>query len=147
LNYTDVERFKDLSLGEQCLELRDLLTTLDNLQRVKWWLEHSIAEQMNENEQTMVRHEDGITRLSYTADYDPNVLAELREIADPADLAGVYYPPEEKTVLSPEKWNMTKGRHLAALGKDYADIIDRARRVIKERPKLKYYEKDQRSTR
>jgi len=129
------------------MELRELTDKIKNLEQAKWWLEKIIAEQMDDNQQTTVRHEEGITKLTYPVEYDPNVLAELREITDPIDLEGVYYPPEEKTVTTPEKWNMSKGRTLVNLGGEFREIIDRARKVIKERPAIKYYEKDKRSTR
>ena len=147
MNYKNIEGYQDLSLSEQCLELRGLKAKIETLQEAKWWLEKSIAEQMDDNQQTTVRHEEGITKLTYPVEYDPNVLAELREIVDPIELAGVYYPPGEKTVKTPEKWNMSKGRTLVNLGGEFREIIDRARKVIKERPAIKYYEKDKRSTR
>ena len=147
MNYKNVEGYQDLSLSEQCMELRELTDKIKNLEQAKWWLEKIIAEQMDDNQQTTVRHEEGITKLTYPVEYDPNVLAELREITDPIDLEGVYYPSEEKTVTTPEKWNMSKGRTLVNLGGEFREIIDRARKVIKERPAIKYYEKDKRSTR
>ena len=147
MNYKNVDGYQNLSLSEQCLELRDLKAKIETLGQAKWWLEKIIAEQMDDNQQTTVRHDEGLTKLTYPVEYDPNVLAELREITDPIDLEGVYYPPEEKTVTTAEKWNMSKGRSLVNLGGQFREIIDRARKVNKERPTIKYYEKDERSTR
>ena len=39
---------------------------------------------------------------------DYSILAQLREITAPEDLDGIYTPPGEKTVQTPEKWNMNK---------------------------------------
>ena len=147
MNYKNIEGYQDLSLSEQCLELRGLKAKIETLQEAKWWLEKSIAEQMDDNQQTTVRHDEGITKLTYPVEYDYSVLAELREIVDPIELAGVYYPPGEKTVKTPEKWNMSKGRSLANLGGEHREIIERARKVQKDRPSIKFYEKDERSTR
>jgi len=147
LDYRSVEHTKDLSLEELCVELRELTGTISTMQQAKWLLEGSIAEQMDALGATMVRHDDGITRLSYDVAYDYAALAQLREITDPEDLKGIYYPAGEKTVQTPEKWNMSKGRSLANLGGEHRAIIERARKVQKDRPSIKFYEKDERSTR
>ena len=147
LDYQNVEHVKDLTLEELCVELRELTGTISTMQQTKWWLERSIAEQMEDLGARMVRHDDGVTRLSYDVAYDYATLAQLREITDPEELTGIYTPPGEKMVQTPEKWNMTKGRSLANLGGEHRDIIERARKVQKDRPSIKFYEKDERSTR
>jgi hypothetical protein len=83
---------------------------------------------------------DGYRGGAKSVTYDAAILAGLREITDPEDLAGIYYPAHEEVRQVPERWNMSKGRKLVKHSADHAAIIQDAK--IYGSPRVKIEEEE-----
>ena len=127
-----------LTVDEVVTELVDVRKTISALQEAEFHLSRQIIEAMEEDGSERMRTPSGIVTLPRSVSYDASILAALREITDPADLVGVYYPEHEEVRQVPERWNMSKGRKLVKHSGEHAAIIEDAK--IYGRPRVKIEE-------
>ena len=128
----------DFTLDELVEELVAVRATIKNLDEAKWMLERRVVEVMQTWGSERMRTPAGIVTIPKSVTYDAAILAGLREITDPEDLAGIYYPEHEEVRQVPERWNMSKGRKLVKHSGEHAAIIEDAK--IYGRPKVKIEE-------
>ena len=129
------EAVRDATLDEVVAELVDIRERLKAMQEAEYLLCRQIIETMEADGSERMRTPAGIVTISKSVAYDAAILAGLREITDPADLAGVYYPEHEEVRQVPERWNMSTGRKLLKHSADHAGIIEDAK--IFGSPKVK----------
>jgi phage terminase large subunit-like protein len=141
MQYKAVAHTRDATLDELIDEMHELEEKLENLGEVHHVLYRAIIEQMDEIGATVARSETHVAKLTPKVTYDQSVLAKLREITDPEDLAGVYTPEHEEVRKVPEKWNMVRGKKLLRLGNDHRQIIASAKK-FSANPSLKIYRND-----
>jgi len=127
-----------LTVDEVVTELVDVRKTISALQEAEFHLSRQIIEAMEEDGSERMRTPAGIVTIPKSVTYDASILAGLREITDPADLVGVYYPEHEEVRQVPERWNMSKGRKLVKHSGEHAAIIEDAK--IYGRPRVKIEE-------
>ena len=136
LDYADAVRTS--TLDEVVVELIEVRAKIKAMQEAEYLLSRHIIEAMEEAGAERTRTPSGIVTLPRSVTYDAAILAGLREITDPADLAGVYYPAHEEVRQVPERWNMSQGRKLLKHSGEHAAIIEDAK--IYGRPKVKIEE-------
>ena len=117
---------QDLTLEEIVGELVQARESLESQQATVYYLERSLVEGMEKRGATVVRTDEGEAKLTTPVSYDYGILAGLREITGPDDMAG-YTPEHEEVRQVPERWNMAAGRKLIKHSADHAAIISDAR--------------------
>ena len=128
----------DFTFDELIEELVAVRSKIKHLDEARWMLERRVVEVMQSWGSERMRTPSGIVTIPKPVSYDTSILAGLREITDPADLAGIYYPEHEELRRVAEKWNMVRGRKLIKHSADHAVIIEDAK--IYGRPKVKIEE-------
>ena len=129
-----LEEAVDFTFDELVEELESVTQKLRNLDEARWMLERRVIEVMEADGATEAHVEAGTVVLSRPVTYDYSILAHLREITAPTDLADCYTPEHDETTRKPEKWDMTKAKKLAKLGNSHRGILDDAK--IYGRPKI-----------
>ena len=130
MNKKELDGVMDLSFEEKVVVLQNVRTKMEELKNAEWLVARSIIEDMEDEGSSMTRRGDYLINIKRDVrSYDPNILAELREITDPRDLQGIYAPEHEevKTVTVREKWNMKAGMKLKKMSLVHADIINKAK--------------------
>ena len=117
----------DATLDEVVVELVDVRARIKALEEAEYILSRHVTEAMEAEGSERMRTPAGIVTIARSVSYDASILAALREITDPADLDGIYYPEHEETKTVPEKWNRAKGRRLLKFSCDHAAIIGDAK--------------------
>ena len=117
----------DATLDEVVVELVDVRARIKALEEAEYILSRHVTEAMEAEGSERMRTPAGIVTIARSVSYDASILAALREITDPADLDGIYYPEHEETKTVPEKWNMAKGRKLIKHSGDHAAIVEDAK--------------------
>jgi hypothetical protein len=117
---------QDLTLEEIVGELVQARESLESQQATVYYLERSLVEGMEERGATVVRTGEGEAKLTTPVSYDYGILAGLREITGPDDLAG-YTPEHEEVRQVPERWNMTVAKTLSKLSHQHREIIEDAK--------------------
>ena len=118
---------KDATIDEAVEQLVDVRARIKALEEAEYILSRHVTEAMEAEGSERMRTPAGIVTIARSVSYDASILAALREITDPADLDGIYYPEHEQTKTVPEKWNMAKGRRLLKFSGDHAAIIEDAK--------------------
>jgi len=118
---------RDATLDEAVEQLGDVRERIKALGEAEYLLSRHVIEAMEAEGSERMRTPAGIVTIARSVSYDASILAGLREITDPDDLEGVYYPEHEELRRVPEKWNMTKGRKLTKFSGDHAAIIEDAK--------------------
>ena len=118
---------RDATIDEAVEQLGDVRERIKALQEAEYLLSRHIVEAMESEGSERMRTPTGIVTIARSVSYDASILAALREITDPDDLEGVYYPEHEETKTVPEKWHMAKGRRLLKFSGDHAAIIEDAK--------------------
>jgi len=131
----DAEAVQSLTVDEVVVELVDVRQQIKAFEELEWLLSRTVVEVMQAEGSERMRTPTGIVTIPRSVTYDASILAGLREITDPADLAGIYTPEHEEIRQVPERWDMSKGRKLAKHSGDHAAIIEDAK--IYGRPKVK----------
>ena len=129
------EAVRDATFDEIVEQLVDVRERIEAMREVEYLLSRKVIETMQEFGSERMRTPSGIVTIPRSVTYDATILARLREITDPDDLDGIYYPEHEETRTVPERWNMAKGRKLLKFSTDHAAIISDAR--IYGLPKVK----------
>ena len=117
----------DATLDEVVVELVDVRARIKALEEAEYILSRHVTEAMEAEGSERMRTPAGIVTIARSVSYDASILAALREITDPADLDGIYYPEHEEVRQVPEKWNMAKGRKLIKHSGDHAAIVEDAK--------------------
>mgnify|MGYP003135042927 CR=1 FL=1 len=138
MEYSEIEGTRGMNLDETVERLLLIRKQLKKLTEVEYLLTREVIEQMDDIGATESRVTVGKVELSRPVTYDTNVLAGLREITSPEDLAGAYTPPHDVVRHVPGSWNMTKGRSLKKLSHQHSGIIEDAK--IYGRPRVKIEE-------
>jgi len=133
LTYADAVRTS--SVDEVVVELIEVRAKIKAMQEAEYLLSRQVIESMERDGSERIRTPSGVVTIPRSVTYDATILARLREITDPDDLDGIYYPEHEETRTVPERWNMAKGRKLLKFSTDHAAIISDAR--IYGLPKVK----------
>ena len=131
----NTEAVQSATTEEVVAELVVLRRRIEALREAEYLVSRQIIETMEADGSERMRTPAGIVTIPRPVTYDASILAGLREITDPADLAGIYYPEHEEVTRVAEKWNMGKGRKLLKFSADHASIIEDAR--IYGSPKVK----------
>ena len=121
LTYADA--VQSSTFDEVVVELVEVRTKIEALQQAEYLLSRQIIETMEADGSERMRTPSGVVTTPRAVTYDASILAGLREITDPDDLAGIYTPEHEETRTVPERWNMGKGRKLLKYSGDHAAII------------------------
>ena len=129
---------RDETIDEVVASLIETQAQIRGLREAEYLLQQTILEAMETEGSERLRTDAGIVTLTRSVTYDASILAHLREITDPADLAGVYTPEHQETVA--ERWNMSKGRKLGKYSTEHAAIIENAK--IYGSPRIKIVEKE-----
>ena len=116
-------------------ELVNVRKKIAALQEAEYLCNRLVVEAMEADKSERMRTSAGVVTISRSVSYDASILAGLREITDPDDLDGIYYPEREEVKRVPEKWNMAKGRKLIKFSGEHAAIIEDAK--IFGSPKIK----------
>ena len=117
----------DATLDEVVVELVDVRARIKALEEAEYILSRHVTEAMEAEGSERMRTPAGIVTIARSVSYDASILAALREITAPADLAGLYYPEHEEVRQVPEKWNMANGRKLIKHSGDHAAIVEDAK--------------------
>ena len=133
LTYADAVRTS--SVDEVVVELIEVRAKIQAMQEAEYLLSRQVIESMERDGSERIRTPSGVVTIPRSVTYDATILARLREITDPDDLDGIYYPEHEETRTVPERWNMAKGRKLLKYSGDHAAIIADAK--IYGSPKVK----------
>ena len=133
LTYADAVRTS--SVDEVVVELIEVRAKIQAMQEAEYLLSRQVIESMERDGSERIRTPSGVVTIPRSVTYDATILARLREITDPGDLDGIYYPEHEEVRQVPERWNMAKGRKLLKFSTDHASIISDAR--IYGLPKVK----------
>lgn len=123
-----------LTVQEAADNLFDLRERIKTLREAEYELYRVVIDGLNDLKATKLRTDKVTVTMTEPVTYDATILTRLREITDPSDLEGVYTPEHEEVTQVPERWNMSKGRKLLALGKEHKAIIEDAK--IYGQPKL-----------
>ena len=118
---------KDATIDEAVEQLVDVRARIKALEEAEYILSRYVTEAMEAEGSERMRTPAGIVTIARSVSYDASILAALREITDPADLDGIYYPEHEEVRQVPERWNMVKGRKLIKHSGDHAAIIEDAK--------------------
>lgn len=138
MKLSEAQAVRDETIDEVVASLIETQAQIRGLREAEYLLQQTILEAMETEGSERLRTDAGIVTLTRSVTYDVSILAHLREITDPADLAGVYTPEHQETVG--EKWNMSKGRKLAKYSTEHAAIIEDAK--IHGSPRIKIEEKE-----
>jgi len=123
----NTEAVQSATTEEVVAELVVLRRRIEALREAEYLVSRQIIETMEADGSERMRTPTGIVTLPRSVTYDASILAGLREITDPADLDGIYYPEHEEVKRVPEAWNMSKGRKLLKHSADHASIIEDAK--------------------
>ena len=131
----NAEAVQSATTEEVVAELVELRRRIEALREAEYLASRQIIEAMEADGSERMRTPSGVVTTPRAVTYDASILAGLREITDPDDLAGIYTPEHEETRTVPERWNMGKGRKLLKYSGDHAAIISDAK--IYGSPKVK----------
>jgi len=123
----NAEAVQSATTEEVVAELVELRRRIEALREAEYLVSRQIIETMEADGSERMRTPSGIVTIPRPVTYDASILAGLREITDPADLAGIYTAEHEEVRQVPERWNMAAGRKLIKYSADHAAIISDAR--------------------
>lgn len=136
MRLNDAEAVENLAFDEVVAKLTDVRQQIKAYGEVEYLLSRRVIEVMQAEGSERMRTPTGIVTIPRSVTYDASVLAGLREITDPVDLAGIYTPEHEEIRQVPERWDMSKGRQLGKHSGDHAAIIENARIYGRARVKI-----------
>ena len=140
MRLSEAQAVRDETIDEVVASLIETQAQIRGLREAEYLLQQTILEAMAVEGSERLRTDAGIVTINRSVTYDASILAQLREITDPADLVGMYTPEHEEVKRVPEAWNMSKGRKLAKYSAEHAAIIEDAR--IYGSPRIKIVEKE-----
>jgi hypothetical protein len=144
MNYSQAVQTRDLTMDELAADLSKIRADIHRLKEAEWLLSQQIIEEMDLTQATLAETTEGTVEIQRRYRYDQAAFRPLMEMMSEEDLIehGAYKPSHTEVV--PAKWVTAKVKALTNRGREYSDIVERARYIERTTIKLTPNKEDKR---